>query len=611
MSRGQVQAATSGPGADDVNSTARVAARAVIAAAHTDRHAAERRERGGWAQAGARRRCRRAGGRRRQAVVAGRPRGARRVRVAELGPDGAHVRTADERLGAASATRALSRAAGTTTGAARRATRTFSARATARRTPGRFSGRATRATGRAGITVPGRATRATGRAGITVPGRATGAAARPAPRPRPPSPPLPPVPDPSLVEPEVEHAGACTAASARRTENTTGPGGLTGAGTTSLFASASIPSWMASSVSRAAVESNLRTSSLRAKNHETVADHPTEARRADQSEAPRYRKSDAGSSQESLPSGRALPACGPTRSFERPFAASFDIGCAARSRRSGSPSGSPRSCWSSPSVKPGRSAPRPSSGARRQPGVGRGRLAKRRRRAHRQPRHDLADHRGRRGHPARGAAHQAPVAADRRHACRSIHGERNWTTRFRGETPDYLAIKRWKIVRGRAVHRRRRRAVGEQGPHRADGARAAVRRGRSGRREVCAASGSSSRSSASWRPRGSPPTGATRTTGSSCPTRPRRTSCAAAGPMWLDDILCSATSRPRRSTRRSSGSSRCCASGTTSAPARRTTSTSAAPTRSIKAQMRAQRHAGAPAAQRRARSRCSSAASAS
>lgn len=29
-----------------------------------------------------------------------------------------------------------------------------------------------------------------------------------------------------------------------------------------------------------------------------------------------------------------------------------------------------------------------------------------------------------------------------------IRGNRNWTTRFRGESPDYLAIKRWKIARG-------------------------------------------------------------------------------------------------------------------------------------------------------------------
>ena len=37
-----------------------------------------------------------------------------------------------------------------------------------------------------------------------------------------------------------------------------------------------------------------------------------------------------------------------------------------------------------------------------------------------------------------------------------IVGDENWTTRYRGESPDYLAIKRWDIARGRAVHRRRR-----------------------------------------------------------------------------------------------------------------------------------------------------------
>jgi putative ABC transport system permease protein len=31
-----------------------------------------------------------------------------------------------------------------------------------------------------------------------------------------------------------------------------------------------------------------------------------------------------------------------------------------------------------------------------------------------------------------------------------IHGERNWTTRFRGESPDYMAIKRWRLARGAA-----------------------------------------------------------------------------------------------------------------------------------------------------------------
>jgi putative ABC transport system permease protein len=29
-----------------------------------------------------------------------------------------------------------------------------------------------------------------------------------------------------------------------------------------------------------------------------------------------------------------------------------------------------------------------------------------------------------------------------------IHGNRNWSTRFRGEGPDYLAIKRWQLARG-------------------------------------------------------------------------------------------------------------------------------------------------------------------
>jgi ABC-type antimicrobial peptide transport system permease subunit len=31
-----------------------------------------------------------------------------------------------------------------------------------------------------------------------------------------------------------------------------------------------------------------------------------------------------------------------------------------------------------------------------------------------------------------------------------IHGDRDWTTRFRGETPDYLAIKRFAVARGAA-----------------------------------------------------------------------------------------------------------------------------------------------------------------
>lgn len=29
-----------------------------------------------------------------------------------------------------------------------------------------------------------------------------------------------------------------------------------------------------------------------------------------------------------------------------------------------------------------------------------------------------------------------------------VHGNRNWTTRFRGETPDYLEIKKWGVVEG-------------------------------------------------------------------------------------------------------------------------------------------------------------------
>lgn len=31
-----------------------------------------------------------------------------------------------------------------------------------------------------------------------------------------------------------------------------------------------------------------------------------------------------------------------------------------------------------------------------------------------------------------------------------IHGDRDWTTRFRGETPDYFAIKRWTVAAGAA-----------------------------------------------------------------------------------------------------------------------------------------------------------------
>jgi putative ABC transport system permease protein len=30
----------------------------------------------------------------------------------------------------------------------------------------------------------------------------------------------------------------------------------------------------------------------------------------------------------------------------------------------------------------------------------------------------------------------------------AIRGNRNWTTRFRGESPDYLAIKRWEVAEG-------------------------------------------------------------------------------------------------------------------------------------------------------------------
>ena len=29
-----------------------------------------------------------------------------------------------------------------------------------------------------------------------------------------------------------------------------------------------------------------------------------------------------------------------------------------------------------------------------------------------------------------------------------VHGNRNWTTRFRGETPEYLAIKKWEVADG-------------------------------------------------------------------------------------------------------------------------------------------------------------------
>ena len=220
------------------------------------------------------------------------------------------------------------------------------------------------------------------------------------------------------------------------------------------------------------------------------------------------------------------------------------------------------------------------AGARRQPGVDRGRLAQRQRRAHRQPRHHLA-HRSRTPRPSAARSPRSRrVAAGRRHRARLVvdaqlddalprrdarlprHQALSPSSPARRSPTRTSTVAASKVLLGETVRRaalRHRQSDRSADPHQ----RPALRGDRRPRR----------RRARRRRPRPG-------RLDPACPTPPPQKKLRGGGLTWLDDILCSAIApagcRPRHRPRHG----RSCATATTSAPARATTSTSAAPTRS-------------------------------
>jgi putative ABC transport system permease protein len=121
-----------------------------------------------------------------------------------------------------------------------------------------------------------------------------------------------------------------------------------------------------------------------------------------------------------------------------------------------------------------------------------------------------------------------------------IRGDRNWSTRFRGESPDYLAIKKWKISKGISLtdedveQSASKVIIGQTVRDQLFGSDDPIG-------GILRASGQLFEVIGTLVPRGSPPTGAIKTTGFSCRTPPPTTSCAARAPCG------STTSSARRS----------------------------------------------------------------
>jgi len=137
------------------------------------------------------------------------------------------------------------------------------------------------------------------------------------------------------------------------------------------------------------------------------------------------------------------------------------------------------------------------------------------------PRHEHAHGRGRRGDPSRvPLINRVSPQVDGN--VQVIWGNRNWATHYRAESPEYLAIRRLRV----GLASLSPRTTSSTQPPRSFSAKPSASRS-SGRptrvgEVVRILPTSFSRWLAFWRPRGSRPTGATRTTGSSSPTPPRR-----------------------------------------------------------------------------------------
>jgi putative ABC transport system permease protein len=123
----------------------------------------------------------------------------------------------------------------------------------------------------------------------------------------------------------------------------------------------------------------------------------------------------------------------------------------------------------------------------------------------------------------------------------AVRGDRDWTTRFRGETPDYLAIKRWTVARGAAFtdadveqsaskvligETVRQQLFGDEDP-----VGATIR-----------ASGQLFEVIGVLAPKGQSTDGRDQDDWIFLPYTTAHAKLRGKGPMWLDDILCSAAS---------------------------------------------------------------------
>jgi putative ABC transport system permease protein len=124
----------------------------------------------------------------------------------------------------------------------------------------------------------------------------------------------------------------------------------------------------------------------------------------------------------------------------------------------------------------------------------------------------------------------------------AIHGNRNWTTRFRGEAPEYLAIKKWRIARGAPFTRQdvaasaskiligqtvREQLFGEDDPL----------------GKTIRASGQLFEVIGVLAPKGQSGDGRDQDDWILLPYTTAHNKLRGKGPVWLDDILCSASSR--------------------------------------------------------------------
>jgi putative ABC transport system permease protein len=123
-----------------------------------------------------------------------------------------------------------------------------------------------------------------------------------------------------------------------------------------------------------------------------------------------------------------------------------------------------------------------------------------------------------------------------------IRDQRNWTTRFRGESPDYLAIKRWRVARGRSFtdedveQSASKIVIGETVRQQLFGADDPVG-------EVIRASGQLFEVVGLLAPKGQSADGRDQDDWILLPYTTAHDKLRGRGPMWLDDILCSAVSR--------------------------------------------------------------------